>query len=40
MSKAKAAKGIPVIVYPPGVKEISQDLSKDELIRRLKVRSL
>ena len=32
-----AEKGI---VYPPGVRELSDDLTTDELVRRLKVRVL
>ena len=28
----------PKITYPPGCKELSEELSKDELVKRLKVR--
>lgn len=34
----KATEKSNKIVYPPGCKEISEDLNKDELIKRLKVR--
>lgn len=33
----KATLKQPKIVYPPGVKEIGNDLSTDDLVRRLKV---
>lgn len=34
-SKARAADG--KVTYPPGVKEISDKISKEEMVRRLKV---
>lgn len=34
-SKARATDG--KVTYPPGVKEISDKISKEEMVRRLKV---
>ena len=35
----KAFDKTPKITYPPGCKDLSEELSKDELVRRLKVRN-
>ncbi|KAM7291619.1 sister chromatid cohesion protein PDS5 homolog B [Ixodes scapularis] len=36
MPKAAGPQNPPKVLYPPGVKEISDDLSTDDLVRRLK----
>ena len=38
MSRAGPSSESAAILYPPGCREISEDLGPDELIRRLKVR--
>lgn len=37
MAKSVAVTKLDKIVYPPGCKELTEDLGKDDLIKRLKV---
>ena len=37
---AKKVDKNPKLTYPPGCKELNEELSKDELVKRLKVRTL